>query len=190
MTDDDPTATWLCTLSQARRSIFGKDNGPSPADDDISDYIASATPIVEDVVGPVYQRTGAVSRDGGKPAVSTPWPFRSVVEVTESGTVTTDYTPDESAGILYAGTDDALRRWRPGHANIRIACQIGMDATPPNVVSATRALVRFWYQQERQGGRPAYGDQSVDMVQTPQGFAMPRRVLQLLRPNEEDWGFA
>jgi hypothetical protein len=186
MSDPD-TTTWLCTQEQALASIGNVSTGLLQA---VQDYIAAATPVIEDITGPIYQRPETRTRNGGKPTIAMPWAFRSVTTVLEDDIPVTDFTPNPSAGILYAGTHSRPRRWNAGWANITVTCVVGLDSTPPNVTSATRALVRFWYQQEHQGSRPAFGDQSVDVVNTPQGFAVPRRVMELLRPNWKAGGFA
>jgi hypothetical protein len=186
-----PIVNGLCTLDEVKKSIFNGTAAAASADeDDLSDYISAATPVIEDITGPMFVRDETRTRNGGKPAIAMPFPFTAVVSLTENGAPVTDFSPNPAAGLIYAGTASTPRTFQRGNANIQATVTVGSDPIPPNVVLATRELVRFWWQQGRQGNRPAFGDQSTDTVQTPSGFAVPRRVLELCRPNRQAGGFA
>jgi hypothetical protein len=182
----------IITLDEAKRSIFNEAAVPPSVDQDLEDYISAATPMIESIVGPMVARNETVRFDGGTEAVVLPWPFLSVVAITEDGNAITDYVADPSSGVIYAGTSPRGRDFFPGTRNISVTVAVGpAGATvPPNVRLATRELVRFWWQQGRQGSRPDYGTGDVDIVDTPQGFALPRRVVQLLTPGRMVGGFA
>ncbi|WP_353809154.1 hypothetical protein [Agromyces sp. SYSU T00194] len=176
----------LITLADAKKSIYNGYAGSSTADDtDIQEYIDAATPVIEDIVGPLEADTIVYERDGGKTGIQLPTAIASVDEVLEDDVEIADYFASKSAGIIYAGTRTNRRQFSPGTRNIQATVTVGRTV-PPNVKLATRELVRFWWQQGRQGNnRPSLGVESPGepMVNTPSGFAVPRRVWELCRPD-------
>ena len=66
---------------------------------------------------------------------------------------------------------------------------VGSATIPANVKLAARELVRFWWQQGRQANIPAFGE-APDTSSVPMGFAVPKRVYELLEPNKRLAGFA
>lgn len=174
----------LITLAEAKLSIFN--SATSTANDaDVEAYIEAATPVIEDITGPMLRREVTVALDGGRPSVLLPWPVNSVVSVTVGGVASTDHTVSLASGIIYAGSSFAA-----GVSNVVVVASIGPATIPPNVKLATRELVRFWWQQGRQGNRPAFGNDGADSVDVPSGFAVPRRVVELCKPNRRVDGFA
>lgn len=176
----------LITLAAAKNQITsGRPSSFAGTDEDLQEYIDSATPVIEDVVGPLVAATRTYERDGGKTGIQLPSAFGAVTEVREDDVVISDYFPSATAGIIYAGTRQARRRFAPGIRNVSATVTIGRTI-PANVKRATCVLVAFWWQQDRQGNtRPGIGVEASEepMVNTPSGFAIPRRVLQLLRPD-------
>lgn len=177
----------LITLDDARASL-GWSVADTANNDDLEKYIMAATPLIEYKTGPLIVRSRVFTFDGGTTAVLLPVRFATVTTVTESGTAVTDYVAQPSAGIIYAGTTQAPRNFLPGVQNISVTVQVGSATVPPNVVLATRELVRHLWQIGRQGNRPAYGQDAAETA--PMGFAYPRRVLELLSPNSDLAGFA
>lgn len=180
-----PIVNGLITLEEAKKSIFGS-LSVSADDADIEDYISAATPVIEDIVGPVRARTETVTVNGGRDTIVLPWPVATITSITENGAVVTDFTANIETGVIYGGLTGNPRTWRDGTRNIIVVVTVG-GPVPPNVKLGTRELVRFWWQQGRQGNRPAFGNDA-DIVETPKGFAVPRRVIELCNPRVD--GFA
>ena len=182
----------LITLADARKSIYGNTyaTAPTTLDSDIEDYVEAATPVIENICGPVLVKTRTFTHDGGVTSILLPYAISSVTSVTENGVAITDYTADLTRGIIHAGTYDANREFESGLANIVITVVVGNATIPPNVILATRELVRFWWQLGRQANRPGVAEAGDAAPDLPMGFAVPRRVTELLRPNPRMAGFA
>jgi hypothetical protein len=113
--------------------------------------------------------------------------MRSVVSVTENSTTITDFVPNLQAGIVYAGTFPNSRYFLPGLQNITVVANVGLTATPPNVLLATRELVRLWWQVGRLANRPGTAEQD-GPGEVPMGLR--KRVSELLVPTFDVGGFA
>ena len=183
---DDPN---IITLAQAKKQL-----GLSQVetyDADLELYVAAATRVIEYYAGPQIPRQETLVFDGGRASVVCPWPFDQIVSVLENGAdISSTVNASAAAGVIYAGTALAPACFAPGARNITVTVTVGTDDIPANVSLAARELVRFWWQQGRQGNRPAYGNEAVDTVDVPSGFAVPRRVVELLTPNRLIGGFA
>lgn len=164
--------------------------GNTARDADIATYIQAATPVIEDIVGPVLAAPRTLRFDGDVASIVLPDNVTAITVVTENGVATTDYLFDAQRNIIYAGVT-GLRGFAPGgRLNISITYTVGWAIIPPTIQLATRELVRFWYQQGMQSNRPAFGDPSMDVTYTPQGFAVPKRVMELCAPYRKLGGFA
>lgn len=177
----------LISLDDMKRSL-GNVTGANEAD--LEKYIEAATPVIENITGPLIVRTRVFSCDGGDWAVVLGSAFSAVTSVVESGVTVTDYVADPSSGIVYAGTTAAQREFRDGVQNVVVTVTVGAADVPANVQLATRELVRFWWQQGRQGNRPGFGNEGISELDVPSGFAVPRRVIELLQANPRSPGFA
>lgn len=153
-------------------------------------YIAAATWVVENIVGTVLPASKSCRRDGGRNAVVLPHRGVDVTQVTVSGTVlaATSYVVDTDAGIVYAGSD-GLGCFRAGRVNVEVAYTVGSAVIPENVRLAAREEVRFLWQIGHQGARPV-GDTADVTPWAAEGFAVPRRVVELLQPHARSDGFA
>lgn len=178
----------LITLADAKASL-GIPAATTANDADIEKYIEAATPVIENITGPLLAGARTVAVDGGSGAILLER-FTAVTAITESGTAITDYVADPHAGIIYAGTTTSQRAFKAGVRNIVVTVTVGAATIPPNIALATRELVRHWWQQGRQGNRPAFGNEGVSDVSVPSGFAVPRRVIELCEPNRRTEGFA
>ncbi|TFD74732.1 head-tail connector protein [Cryobacterium fucosi] len=180
-------ATGLIPLADAKRSL----GIVGTADDaDIQRYIEAATPVIENITGPLIAGSKVHTLSGGSGVLVLSGPFSTVTSVVESGVTITDYLADGPAGIIYAGTTVSSRDFKSGVRNIVVTVNVGNAEIPPNVILAARELVRVWWQQGRQGNRPAWGNDVPDGADVPMGFAIPRRVVELLRPHARADGFA
>lgn len=182
----------LITLADARASL-NLTTANTAYDSDIETYVEAATPVIENIVGPVLVKSRTFRFDGGREQIVLPVRFTSVTSVTENGAAVTDYVADPQAGIITAGTTTAPDVFEPGVQNIVVTVSVGTAAdeteVPANVRLATRELVRHWWQQGRQANIPAFGE-APDSASVPMGFAVPKRVYELLEPNKRVAGFA
>lgn len=179
----------LITLADAKASL-GIPAAVTTNDSDIERYIEAATPVIENITGPLLLAARVYVLDGGSGAVLVGSGFNTVTSVTESGVPITDFVADAPSGIIYAGSAANPRLFKSGLRNVVVVLSVGASVIPPNVVLATRELVRHWWQQGRQGNRPAFGNEGVSEVNVPSGFAVPRRVIELCEPNRRTAGFA
>lgn len=154
-------------------------------------YIATATEVIEDIVGALLIRTVEQYADGGRTGVLL-WERPSeIVSVTVDGTATTDYIVNRNAAILYAKPAGA--RFPDGLQNIVVTYKAGAAEIAPNIQLAARELVRhLWQVGQQVPAQPSpSGDYSQQpMGMTPSGFAVPKRVLELCRPNHALPGIA
>lgn len=151
--------------------------------------IAAATEIIEDVVGAVLVRTEVQYADGGKSGVALYERPTTITSVTADGETLTsgdDYVVALNEGIVYAGSPSSPQRFTPGRQNIVITYTTGTATIKPNIRLAAIELCRHMWQIGRQTNMRAQlpGDLPADdLAQTPAGFLIPRRVLQLLLPD-------
>ncbi len=166
---------------------------PSNADPsrttDLRLYVAAATPVIEDITGPLLAATKTLTTWGGRRSVTLPHLPNQVVSVVVDGVPVPAYVPDLASGIVYAGTRHAMAYFPYGE--LVVTYKIGDAEIPPNVRLAARELVRFWWQGGMQGSGGGIRSSVPDAeVYTPSGFAVPRRVMELCTPNEQIGGFA
>ena len=178
----------LITLDDARASL-GWAATNTANNSDLERYIEAATPVIENITGPLIVRQLSFAFNGGVEQIVLPVPFTSVVSVTENGSAVTDYVADADKGIITAGTTTAPDVFEPGVDNIVVTVSVGSATVPANVKLAARELVRFWWQQGRQANIPAFGE-APESGSVPMGFAVPKRVYELLEPNKRVAGFA
>ena len=189
---------YLIGLEDARTAL-NLPAGVRATDEELRLYVASATPIVEDIWGPVLAATIDEQHDGGAVDIALDHvPVASITSVTEydgatawtltkaanpAAATTYSYTVDMTTGTLTRrSTLGAVRPFARGHRNIWITYVVGTaGVTPIEVTLGTRELVRHLYQVGQQGARPAFGAVD-DMQMTPSGFAVPRRVMEILKP--------
>jgi len=183
----------LITLAEARASLGWSVSAVTGNDADLEAYIEAATPVIENITGPILERAETYTFDGGRPYVMLPVRFASVVSVTVDGVAVTDYVADLTAGIISVGTNGLVGWFASGVQNVVVVVNVGTAANEsevaPNVKLATRELVRFWWQQGRQANTPAFGD-APDVGTVPMGFAVPKRVMELLQSSPKLPGFA
>lgn len=163
--------------------------GVTFSDPDRSDmrlFIAAATPVIEDIVGPVLIATKTKKASGGRAAILLTPKLDSITSVVVDGTTLvagTGYTVDENAGILYAGAwPGAL--FPPGLMNILITYVVGSSSITPNVRTATAALVRRMWQRLMNAQHGYLNDDTAEeTVTTQSGYVVPLEVWQLCRPD-------
>lgn len=154
-------------------------------------FLAAATEVIEDIVGTVLIRTVTQVSDGGRNAINL---WQAVAEegdivVTVNGSTLTEgvgFVVWRRAGIIYAGSSTSPTYFSSGRQNVSVTYPSGSSTIKPNVRLAAIELCRHMWQFGRQANQRAQlpGDlPTEDMAQTPAGFLIPRRVLQLLGPD-------
>lgn len=164
-------------------------NWRNPSAEDLADlrlYVAAATPVIEDIVGPVVLSNELYTAAGGS-MIMLPVVSATVTSVKVNGVEFTDFYADPS-GVVTAGTQYSRRGFPTGLVEVRYTN--GMPVIPPNIQLAARELVRHMWQIGRQGTGAARGQEPAGEAFTPSGFAVPRRVIELCAPHEQMGGFA
>lgn len=174
---------FIISVDAARSALNLPPNADPNKLDDLRLYIAAATPVIEDIVGPVVVK--AVTQK-----VQKGWSFAALYErpttlssvIGADGTVynSTHYTFDEVAGLLTFYT--------PTTQVVTVTHTVGTAIVGPNIQLATRELVRHWWQIGMQAGRAPGVPAGTEW--TPSGFAVPRRVIELCAPADRVDGFA
>ena len=150
-------------------------------DDELRLYSATATQVIEDIIGPFLAETRTHTFDGGRSSYVLPEVgINAVTSITVNGATlaSTAYAVDTYSGVV----DAYLGAFIWGRKNVVITYTVGNTIIPPNVILAARELVRYLWQVGQQGAG-VRGRQAPDIdAWTPSGFAVPRRVIELLQP--------
>ena len=198
---------FLITLAEARAGIG---SGASTAkDEDIRSLIAAATPIMEDLVGPILRTSRVDTYDGGTTQINVIWaPMISVSSIIESygsnyqrtltlqdifAGVSSDaygYTVDLGTGIITRRAAGVAVPFAIGRRNVQVSYISGRTVVAPNVLLATRRLIRHLWGQEQQSFRPNVLTPEAAMALTPSGFAVPKVVIELCADSTRMPGFA
>jgi len=181
----------LITLAQARSAIYG-DAEPSTgttSDSVIEFYVEAATAPIEALTGPLILRSSVSYKfDGGVPTLVLPDRFNSVSALTVDGTAYSTYFIDADAGLIHAGSSSAPEEFAPGVLNVSVTVSVGSATIPKNAQMMARELVRHWWQNGRQGNRPAYGEPTDNPAVA---FGVPtRRLMELMGDTQRVAGFA
>ena len=181
----------LCTLAEARASIYGKQAATASTDQDslIEDYVSAATNVIEGLpdIGPQFAESRTLTFDGGTHELRLPFKFNTVTSITVDGVADTGYVANGPAGIISASSD-GWGWWEQGIQNVVVVVTVGNATITPNVKLAARELVTHWWRQGQQGNRPAFGDTSTDPAVS---FGVPtRRLMELLGSGTGVSGFA
>lgn len=183
----------ILTLADARSALRLPAADISNDADLTATYIPAVTLIVEDIAGPQTNHANEVwTADGGDWSILLPTAVTGVDSVVEDGvtlTVAVDYTVDLVNGIVHRGSSLVPMRFRSGVQNVVITYDAAVTATA-NVKLAARIILAHLWQSDQQGARPQFGTNEVEVVQTPSGFAIPRRAYELLKPTPNVPGFA
>jgi hypothetical protein len=161
--------------------------GPQAQRDDIGLYVATATWVIEMLAGPVISEQRTFKADGGRRAIVLPALPVQVTSVTVSGSLLdpTTYVVDEDAGVIYG-----LFPAAPLPRNVTVLYRVGAATIPANLRLAATELVRHLWSSGRRAGRPGAMDAAADLVATPFGFAIPKRVVELCSATKFAPGFA
>jgi hypothetical protein len=188
---------YIISLEQARRAV-GLPATNTAKDEDLRDYLAAVTPIMEDLVGAIRSTARDEWHDGGSAAIRLLYaPVLSVTTVHESygpiyrtlteqtldgagGFDAYGYTVDKTDGRIQRRASGMLVPFPTGRRNVHVTYTSGRT-TPlsGNLLLATRRLLRHLWQQEQQGLRPDFGSPENPIAYTPSGYAVPKAVVEL-----------
>lgn len=194
-TVDPADVGFLFTLADAKRAL-GHPQKATSRDDQMREYIAAVTPIIEDIVGPILPRTVDEWLDGGAPQLPlSTTPVLTVTSLTEwagtTGYPLTEqpynvatvydgygYTINKQTGIVERTIGGYCGRFLYGVANVHAVYTAGQTLAP-NVLLAAKEQFRFLWQYGQQSSHPGLGDDDTSVEYTPSGFAVPKRVIEL-----------
>lgn len=202
----DEAGTELVTLARAK-SYLGIREADTALDDKIMQFMAWATPEIEQITGPIRPRTFDEWHDGGQHFIrirrrpSTGYgttPILDLVSVTEFRGPTPyplTVVQDPSAGSIYScmmgqrgrvvrrSAGGGVMAFPAGPDSVHIVYRAGQETVPPNVVHGTLELLRENYQGSQQMGRGRQTQaDTLETADTPKGYFMPRRILEILSP--------
>ncbi|ALV45827.1 hypothetical protein MB46_10380 [Arthrobacter alpinus] len=184
---EDPR--FLISIDDAKNAL---NEGGRMAPDLVNDlrlYVAAATPVIEDIVGPVLTTTMEFKCAGDRSAIILPAEPSAITAVTLNGTALAGSEWFTEYGILYAGVRGGGSTF--GSGELIVSFTVGRGSVPPNIRLGTRELVRHWWQIGKQSsGGAIRGQEAAAAEFTPSGFAVPRRVIELCAPHEQIGGFA
>lgn len=153
-------------------------------DDELRGFVEAATPVVEDVVGPVVVKTYSEVHSGG-PLLVMDW--CPVVSLTSLAAVLTGGTSYQRADVDLDGPTGIVRRLdgRDFVGPLRATYRAGRPVVPPNIQQATAEIVRHMWETQRghSGARPGFGEE--ELLPTSSGFTIPRRAMELLAPHRK-----
>jgi hypothetical protein len=175
---------FLISVDDARSALGWNTGNTAPGWlDALRLYIAAATPVIEDIVGTIVPATFTQTiRKGWDFAALYERPVNTITGITYADASVVDpatYRVDPRTGIV--NLDFVLAK------DATITYTAGITAVPPNVRLATRELVRHWWQQ---GMQAQHTGELTPEVLTFNGYAVPRRVMELCSPNSTPGGFA
>ena len=187
---------FIISLAEARAAL-GTAVANTTKDEDLRSYIYAATPVMEDICGPILRTSRVETYDGGGPTLALLWsPVISISSILESygnnmRTLTLQdpfagtgqdgygYTVDLASGIVTRRSAGVSRPFALGRRNVQVSYVSGRATIGGNIILGTRRLVKFLWQQDQQGFRPSMGAPDTAMTTTPAGFAVPRAVIEL-----------
>jgi hypothetical protein len=192
------------SLEDARRSLK-LPAADTSKDDMLRDYIDAVASVVEDIWGSVVPRVWTEQHQPGSSTISLhhqpviavtsvseyrgATPF-AVTEVATPDLATTfSYTFDPPTGTLERRTSGGYPM--PWYGEVWVTYTAGCTVVPGNVMLAGRELLRHLWQVGQQAGRPTLGGMpGDDSGYPPSGYAVSRRVAELLGDPRKAPGFA
>lgn len=188
----DPSWPAIVGLSETKKHL-NIDLGDTSRDEELRGFILSASMVVEDVVGVVARRTiTETASGGGRHIVLEKPPVIEVVEVRVDGQAVDagDYEVSPS-GLL----SKRFGAWPAGLRNVEIVYLAGKPVVPPNIIDATKELIRINWRPQEGGNYAAFdmgrGDDfgNAGLEASLQGnlrlgFFVPNTVTQRLQPDQ------
>lgn len=174
---------FIISLDDARQALNLPPNTDPAKLEELRLYIAAATPIIEDIIGPVLvaSKTQTIPK-GWEYGALHYLPVSSITSVQYADLTTvpsTNYEVNLPAGLL--------RFKYQTYQDVIVTYVSGTPTIPPNIRLAVRVLVKHWWMVDKQDLRNRT-DQQQGQGWTPSGFAVPKRVLELCQPKAQPGG--
>lgn len=177
--------TWPITAEDVRAELGGTWVTSAPdegAEDELTVYANSACERIEAEIGPRRGQTFSQSVRGPATAVVLDWPAESITIVTAGGTpLPLPADAHQPGSAVVHG---------PFPRGLVTVTAVAPEGVPDVVSLAARYLAATWVKQSKVGppsARTRGNDPDGDVLQ---GFAMPRRVSEMIRPYVIQGGFA
>lgn len=153
-------------------------------DDELRDFIESATEIVESYTGPIVQRTYTDRVQGGREVIILP--HTQILSVTAFTSILNGTTPVQLSNLTIDGASGDIYRKDsggfPGGA-YNITYTVGRTAVKANWLMAAKIIVKHMW-ETRLGGLPSGQGDDRGYVVTGSGYLVPFRAIALLNiPN-------
>jgi hypothetical protein len=200
--------SFIISLDDARAGIGMPLGGSAVTDADLRVFMGAATPIMEDIVGPIIARPLVETYDGGTTQINLLWaPLISVTSIVESwgssyvrpitgqdifaGTALDSYgySVDLVTGIITRRATGMAIPFAAGKRNIQVTYVAGRAAVSGNVMLATRILIRYLWSQSRLRS-PLVNNPPEPLAYTPRGYAVPIMVVELCADSTRAQGLA
>lgn len=153
-------------------------------DEELRGFIEAATPVVEDVVGPVVVRSYSEVHSGGPLLVLG---YSPVISLASLAPVLTTGTTYQVADLDVDTEVGVVRRLDGGRfcGPLRVTYRAGRPVIPANITQGAKEVIRHMWETQRghSGARPGFGEE--EFVTTGSGFTVPRRVMELLAPHRK-----
>lgn len=181
VTTEDPGL--LVSLAEVKRFLRIPDTMTN-SDPEIIDFIGAAVSAVEFYVGPCIPRTITEYVE----------PSRSFTLKTTPVLSVTSITPYNHSGVSFAGSDvmvdsngvvRVLNTSKAFNYGVYVATYIaGRTVVGPNITQAVKIIVsHMWETQRGASGLPYQNQQPIAPV-PGQGYTLPNRALELLKPDD------
>ncbi len=188
----DPDWPVIVGLSETKQHL-NIDPADTSRDDELRGFIASASAVVEDIVGTVARRTVVETCTGGSRVLrlATP-PVISIGQVLTDGRLVDagDYSYAQSGLLVHRWAD-----WPAGLRNIEVTYTAGRLAVLPNVLDGTMELIRVNWRPQQGGNYGPFdlgGEDDFGVSRATEGslqgqirlgFFVPNTVIERLMPN-------
>jgi hypothetical protein len=189
----DPGA--LFSVAEAKAALRFASLTPGDDDERLRLYIAAVTPVIEDIVGTVVQRTfvetvsGRADTSGRSMLFLSRTPVVSVQSIVGQRAGT--FEPDLSSLVIDSATGGLLLgNWYEWYGPVTVSYTAGMTSVPANILLAAQEEFRYLWQVGQQGNRPSFGEGGEPTMMTPSGFAVRPRVLELCAASRRVAGIA
>lgn len=165
-------------------------------DEELRSFILSASAVVESIVGTVGRKTVTEKYSGMRQSsiMLRRAPVISIASVTENGrtlTADVDYSLSDGGVITRLSGRWYPCQWRAGINNVVVNYTAGRMDVPPNIIDATKELIRINWRPQTGGNYSVFsGGRQDDAGQIsfnelrPMGFFIPNTVMQRLTPQQ------
>lgn len=165
-------------------------------DDQLRDFIESATEIIENYVGPVVRRTHTARVSGyyGPNGYLThiPLPHTQVLAITGL-TVVSDGSSPITLSDLTVDAPSGVMSYKSGasfpYREMDVTYTVGRTTVKANWITAAKIIVQHMW-QTRLGNLPGGQGDDRGYVVTGSGYLVPYQAVGLLQPDEMPAGFA